>query len=87
MAPAAGWRPDRQPHYALALGCEIRHAQALVYAEGHDLKRPREVMEVGVSCRVCERLDCHQRAVAALNHPLSPDENVRRLSPFSPAPF
>ncbi|MDP6707838.1 MAG: short-chain fatty acyl-CoA regulator family protein [Alphaproteobacteria bacterium] len=82
-----GWQASPQPQYALALGCEIRHASELVYAQSLDLKGPENVMEIGVSCRVCERLDCHQRAVPPLNQPLSLDENVRRLSPFSPPPF
>ena len=82
-----GWQRARQPQFALALGCDIRHAKDLVYGQGLDPKRRDDVVGIGVSCRVCERLDCLERAVAPLSHPLTVDENVRRLSPFAPPPF
>ena len=38
---------------------------------------------VGVSCRLCERTDCDQRAFPSLRHPLHIDENVRTASLYS----
>ncbi len=53
-----GWHERMQPEYAIALGCEIRDAKHLVYADGLIGKRQDTATLVGVSCRVCERLDC-----------------------------
>jgi predicted transcriptional regulator len=83
-------RSDRggynQPHtvQAIGLGCDMRHARALVYSDGVDLDDPNAAVPVGVTCRICEHLDCEQRAFPALTHPLRIDENVRGVSFFSP---
>ncbi len=71
-----------QPQFSVGLGCEINDAKNLVYADGIDLKNPRAI-PIGVSCRVCERLDCAQRAYPPLNHQLRIDEHVRRSVPFT----
>ncbi|NNK15641.1 MAG: DUF2083 domain-containing protein, partial [Sulfitobacter sp.] len=47
--------------YAIALGCEMRHADQLVYADGLDLTRDSAFEPIGISCRICERKGCHQR--------------------------
>ena len=71
-----------QPQFAVGLGCDINDAKKLVYADGVDLKTSRAT-PIGVSCRVCERLDCVQRAHPPLNHQLRIEEHVRRNVPFS----
>ena len=43
--------------YAIGLGCEVQHAPELVYSDGLDLKGRFE--PIGISCRICERRDCH----------------------------
>ncbi len=54
---------ERSPRrYAVALGCEAAHAAEFVYADGLDLATPRRVEKIGVSCRLCPRPDCDQRA-------------------------
>ncbi len=59
----ASGRFDRTPRrYAVALGCEVRHAGDFVYADGLDLAAGRAVTPIGVSCRICPRSDCEQRA-------------------------
>jgi XRE family transcriptional regulator, fatty acid utilization regulator len=75
------------PHtmFAIGLGCEVRHAKDLVYADGVNLDNREAVVPVGVTCRVCERIDCEQRAFPALHHPLKVDENVRGVSFYAPA--
>jgi XRE family transcriptional regulator, fatty acid utilization regulator len=70
--------------FAVGLGCEVRHARELVYAEGVDLDNREAAVPVGVTCRLCERMDCEQRAFPPLQHPLSLDENVRGLSFYAP---
>jgi predicted transcriptional regulator/transcriptional regulator with XRE-family HTH domain len=72
----------RQQPMAVAVGCDIKHAKSLVYATGLDLKTA-PATPIGVSCRVCERLECAQRAHPPLNHRLRIDENIRRAAPFA----
>ncbi|WP_163846900.1 helix-turn-helix domain-containing protein [Pseudooceanicola aestuarii] len=68
--------------YAIALGCEVAHADALVYADGLDLGNPRAFEPIGISCRICERVDCHQRSVPPLERKLSIDPNSRDVLPY-----
>ena len=77
---------EQPPQYAIGLGCDIRDAGGLVYADGLDPGNERAAAPIGVACRVCERLDCRQRAHPPLNYRLKIDENVRRTTPFTFAP-
>ncbi len=76
------------PHtvLALAMGCEVSHARQLVYADGVDLESREAVVPVGPTCRLCDRMDCEQRALPSLQHPLKVNENVRGVSFFAPVP-
>lgn len=67
---------------AIGLGCSIAYARELVHADGIDLDDPAGITPIGVSCRVCERLDCSDRAMPARHHPLLVNEHVRGASPF-----
>jgi predicted transcriptional regulator/transcriptional regulator with XRE-family HTH domain len=78
-----GYHAPRTIH-ALALGCERSHAPKLVYADGVDLESREAVVPVGVTCRLCDRMDCEQRAFPPLQHPLRVDENVRGVSFYAP---
>lgn len=53
---------SRRKQFAIGLGCELSHARELVYADGIDLGKPRDVVPIGPGCRVCPRADCVQRA-------------------------
>ncbi|MDB5666086.1 short-chain fatty acyl-CoA regulator family protein [Cypionkella sp.] len=66
--------------YAIGLGCEISHAASLVYSDGLDLKGRFE--PIGISCRICERKNCHQRSVPPLERRLKVDPNLRGLLPY-----
>jgi len=68
---------------AVGLGCAIEHAPALVYADGVDLDDREAMMEVGVTCRLCEREDCEQRVLPSLRRPLRVLEDVRGVSMFT----
>ncbi|WP_437957817.1 short-chain fatty acyl-CoA regulator family protein [Sorangium sp. So ce119] len=70
------------PHtvQSIGMGCDVRYARELVYADGIDLDNTGAAVPVGVTCRTCERLDCAQRALPALQHPLRLDENRRGVS-------
>ncbi len=69
-----------QSRLAIGLGCEVRYARELVYADGVDLDDASAAVPIGVTCRLCERGDCRQRAFPPLHHDLNVDENVRGMS-------
>jgi len=69
---------------AVGIGCPVRDARKLVYADGYDLDNLEAAVPIGTSCRLCERLDCEQRAFPPLQHGLKVDENVRGRSFFAP---
>jgi len=68
--------------FAIALGCEVRHAAQLVYADGLDLSRAPAFEPIGISCRICTRKDCHQRAVPPLERNLVVDPDRRDVLPY-----
>ncbi|MCR9126712.1 MAG: short-chain fatty acyl-CoA regulator family protein [Rhodobacteraceae bacterium] len=68
--------------YAIALGCEVRHAAALVYADTMDVTKASAFEPIGISCRICERRTCHQRSVPPLERRLSIDEGRRGVLPY-----
>ncbi len=70
---------------AVGLGCRAEHAKELVYSDGIDLENIDAATPVGISCRLCERLDCEQRVFPPLSHALEIDENVRGISFYAPA--
>ncbi|MFG3530874.1 short-chain fatty acyl-CoA regulator family protein [Streptomyces sp. NPDC047917] len=72
--------------FAIGLGCEIRHASRLVYSDGLDLDNAAAATPIGMGCRLCERLDCPQRAVPPLGRPLAVDENSSTFIPYPVAP-
>jgi predicted transcriptional regulator len=39
---------------------------------------------VGVTCRLCDRTDCEQRAFPSISRPLRIEENVRGVSFYTP---
>ena len=68
--------------YAIALGCEVRHARDLVYADGLDLGADHAFEPIGISCRICERTNCHQRAVPPLERKLTVDPDTHDVLPY-----
>ncbi|MFE3861601.1 short-chain fatty acyl-CoA regulator family protein [Streptomyces goshikiensis] len=68
--------------FAVALGCELRHAPRLVYAEGIALHDPRATTPIGLGCRICERQDCAQRARPPAGGSLAVDPDLRTYVPY-----
>jgi predicted transcriptional regulator/DNA-binding XRE family transcriptional regulator len=68
--------------FAIALGCEVKHADALVYADDLDLTNARAFEPIGISCRICERTDCHQRSVPPLERRLQVMPDERDVLPY-----
>ena len=68
--------------YAIGLGCEVKHANALVYADHMQVDTSQAFEPIGISCRICERRKCHQRSVPPLERQLSVDPNKRGVLPY-----
>ena len=71
--------------YAIGLGCEVKHAGALVYADHMQINTTQAFEPIGISCRICERANCHQRSVPPLERQLQVDPNVRGVLPYQVA--
>lgn len=68
--------------YAIGLGCEITHASSLVYADDLDIRNAAAYQPIGISCRICERAHCPQRAVPPMERRLEVDPNERGALPY-----
>lgn len=71
--------------FAIALGCEVSHASEVVYSDGLDLMDASAFEPIGISCRICERRDCHQRSVPPLESQLSVNPDRREILPYEVA--
>jgi XRE family transcriptional regulator, fatty acid utilization regulator len=69
--------------FAVALGCDARYADRLVYAKGLNLADPDAATPIGAGCKVCDRADCAQRAFPPLGRTLQIDENQRGFAPYA----
>lgn len=76
-----GYGAPRQS-FSIGLGCDVRHAQRLVYAKGLDLGDPQAATPIGMGCKVCERAHCPQRAFPYVGRALEVDENQSRFTPY-----
>ena len=68
--------------FSIGLGCDVRHAGRLVYAQGLDLQTPEAATPIGMGCKVCERDRCPQRAFPYVGRTLEVDENQSRFTPY-----
>jgi len=68
--------------YAIGLGCEVQHADQMVYADDMQLSRTQAFEPIGISCRICERSNCHQRSVPPLERRLTINPDARGLLPY-----
>ncbi len=73
------------PLLAISLGCEVSHAKHLVYGDSVDVNNANAAVPIGITCRLCERMDCDQRAFPPIHRKLGIDENVRGTSFYTPA--
>ncbi|MEP0321522.1 helix-turn-helix domain-containing protein [Bauldia litoralis] len=81
LSPTSGL-PHRVGQRAIGLGCDVRHAGEIVYADGLSVADPQIATPIGVSCRTCPRTDCAERAMPSLFQKLHIDENVRGPSTY-----
>lgn len=66
----------------LPLDARFSYAQDFVYADGLDLTNKAAYDPIGISCRICERVNCSQRAVSPLKSKLSIDPDIRDILPY-----
>lgn len=74
------YRPPRR--YAVALGCEAALADEFVYADGLNLKSEDAVTRIGISCRICPRTNCDQRAFPPSDKGIDVNPSQRGLVPY-----
>ena len=67
---------------SIGLGCDMQYAKELTYSEGMDLKNKNLETPIGVSCRICPRVDCQQRAFPPIDKDLKLDISFRGTSPY-----
>ena len=68
--------------YAVALGCEVEHAEAFIYADGLDVNNAAAATPIGISCRLCPRQRCEERAFPPADRPIAIDPDVREVVPY-----
>lgn len=69
--------------FAIGLGCDVRHAERLIYSANLNLKDMRAFTPIGAGCKLCARENCAQRAFPALGASLLIDENQSRFTPYT----
>ncbi|MBV8790309.1 MAG: DUF2083 domain-containing protein [Mycobacterium sp.] len=75
--------PDKS--FAIGLGCDVAHAEKLIYSAGIDLTDPEPVVPIGAGCKICDRPACPQRAFPFLGHPVYVDPHSSTDLPYPPA--
>jgi predicted transcriptional regulator len=73
------WRtgPLRAAQYSVALGCEARHAERLIYADGLGLGAAETPDPIGITCRACPRATCAHRAFPAAHQDIPRTDYIR----------
>lgn len=75
--------PDKS--FAIGLGCDVTHAEKLIYSAGIDLTDTEVVVPIGAGCKICDRPACPQRAFPYLGHPVHVDPHSSTDLPYPPA--
>lgn len=70
--------------FAIGLGCDLAHADKLVYSTGVALNDDATVVPIGAGCKICDRQACPQRAFPYLGRRVVVDENAGSGLPYSP---
>jgi predicted transcriptional regulator/transcriptional regulator with XRE-family HTH domain len=66
---------------AIGLGCDVKHAGRIAYADGLDLMNT-PATPVGPACSICPRLQCAYRATPPAGRMLAVEENRKSISPY-----
>ncbi|HZG45629.1 MAG TPA: short-chain fatty acyl-CoA regulator family protein [Allosphingosinicella sp.] len=73
--------PREDSALAVGLGCDVKHAPRIVYADGIDLHDPL-ITPIGPACAICPRVRCPQRAAAPAGRTLTVNELQKTVSPY-----
>jgi len=73
--------PREDSHLAIGLGCDVKHAGRIVYADGIDHADPM-ITPIGPACAICPRIRCPQRAAAPAGRTLAVNEQQKSISPY-----
>lgn len=71
--------------FAIGLGCDIGHAEKLIYSAGIDVHDTEAVVPIGAGCKICDRPACRQRAFPYLGRPVRVDPHSSTDLPYPPA--
>ncbi len=69
--------------FAIGMGCELRHANRVVYSDGVGIGSDARATPIGAGCRVCDRKNCPQRAFPPLGSTLDIEEHRSTVSPYT----
>ena len=86
VSRSAGGFHDPGKTFAIGLGCDLRHAARLVYADDLDLTSPAALTPIGPGCKLCDRPACPQRAFPAIGKPIDTSSEHTRFAPYSTGP-
>lgn len=64
-------------HVVVTVGCDVQHAEKLVYARAFNRSAPELFSPIGINCHVCPRQACAQRAHQPLHMQLPLDTHRR----------
>ena len=68
--------------FAVALGCEVEHARDFIYADALDTANLEAATPIGISCRLCPRQNCDQRAFPPAGRAIAFDPDRRDVVPY-----
>jgi predicted transcriptional regulator len=66
---------------AVALGCAAEHADRLVYTRAQPVSAPEMATPIGVTCRLCQRIECTARSAPPIGRQILPDDFRRTAAP------
>ncbi|WP_020100903.1 short-chain fatty acyl-CoA regulator family protein [Mycobacterium sp. 360MFTsu5.1] len=72
--------------FAIGLGCDLAHADKLIYSAGIDLADPEAAVPIGAGCKICDRPACPQRAFPYIGRPVQVDRHTSSDLPYSSSP-
>ena len=70
---------DRPRRRTLIIGCDLIHASDIAYGDGFAGVAPKQI---GITCRLCEVTNCHDRAFPPVMRPGAQDINMRSFSDY-----
>ncbi|MDG4664369.1 short-chain fatty acyl-CoA regulator family protein [Mycobacterium sp. 236(2023)] len=68
--------------FAIGLGCDLAHADRLIYSAGIDLADADAAVPIGAGCKICERPACPQRAFPYIGRAVKVDPHASSDLPY-----